>query len=201
MDLILERCAGLDVHQATVTACLRLPGPGRTRTQIVQTFGTTTPDLLALRDWLAAHQRPSLQRAGPTWPSCPSDRHCAAWAGLCPGNHESAGTRKSGKTRKGHKWLRTALTEASWAASRTKSYLGAQYHRLARRRGKKRAAVAVAHSLLVIAYHILKDGTTFQDLGSDYFDRRDTAQLQRRLIGHLAAHGLRVTVEPLPLVA
>jgi transposase len=79
----------------------------------------------------------------------PSDRHCAAWAGLCPGNHESAGKRKSGKTRKGSKWLRTALTEAAWAASHTKSYLGAQYHRIARRRGKKRAAVAVAHSLLV----------------------------------------------------
>jgi len=131
----------------------------------------------------------------------PSDRHCAAWAGLCPGNHESAGKRKSGKTRKGSKWLRTALTEAAWAASHTKSYLGAQYHRLARRRGKKRATVAVAHSLLVIAYHLLKDGTTFQDLGPDYFDRRDTRQLQRRLIGCLEALGLRVSVEPLPLAA
>ena len=131
----------------------------------------------------------------------PSDRHCAAWAGLCPGNHESAGKRKSGKTRKGSKWLRTALTEAAWAASRTKSYLGAQYHRIARRRGKKRAAVAVAHSILVIAYHLLKDGTTYQDLGRDYFERRDTGQLQRRLIGRLEALGLRVKVEPLPQAA
>ncbi len=131
----------------------------------------------------------------------PSDRHCAAWAGLCPGNHESAGKRKSGKTRKGSKWLRTALTETAWAASHTKSYLAAQYHRIARRRGKKRAAVAVAHNLLVIAYHLLKGGTTFQDLGPDYFDRRDTRQLQRRLIGRLEALGLRVSVEPLPLVA
>jgi transposase len=131
----------------------------------------------------------------------PSDRHCAAWAGLCPGNHESAGKRKSGKTRKGSKWLRAALTEAAWAASHTKSYLGAQYHRIARRRGKKRATVAVAHSLLVIAYHLLKDGTTYRDLGPDYFDRRDTGQLQRRLIGRLEALGLRVTVEPLPLAA
>ena len=131
----------------------------------------------------------------------PSDRHCAAWAGICPGNDESAGKRKSGKTRKGSKWLRAALTEAAWAASRTKSYLGAQYHRIARRRGKKRAAVAVAHSILVIAYHLLKDGTTYQDLGPDYFDRRDTGQLQRRLIGRLEALGLRVIVEPLPQAA
>jgi len=133
----------------------------------------------------------------------PSDRHCASWAGLClcPGNHESAGKRKSGKTRKASKWLKAALTEAAWAASHTKSYLGAQYHRIARHRGKKRAAVAVAHSLLVIAYHILKDGTTFQDLGPDYFDRRDTRQLQRRLIGRLEALGLRVTVDPLPQAA
>jgi transposase len=131
----------------------------------------------------------------------PSDRHCAAWAGLCPGNHERAGKRKSGKTRKGSKWLRAALTEAAWAASHTKSYLGAQYHRIARRRGKKRATVAVAHSILVIAYHVLKDGTTYRDLGLDYFDRRDTGQLRRRLIGRLEALGLRVTVEPLPQAA
>lgn len=131
----------------------------------------------------------------------PSDRHCASWAGLCPGNHESAGKRKAGKTRKGSKWLRAALVEAGWAASRTRSYLGAQYHRLARRRGKKKAVVAVAHSLLVMAYHILKEGTTYRELGHDYFDKRDTARLQRRLIARLASLGLRVTVEPLPQAA
>jgi transposase len=131
----------------------------------------------------------------------PSDRHCASWAGLCPGIHESAGKRKSGKTRKGSKWLRATLTEAAWATTRTRSYLGAQYHRLARRRGKKKAIVAVAHSLLVIAYHILKEGTTYRDLGHDYFDQRDTTRLQRRLITRLEALGLRVTVEPLPQAA
>lgn len=131
----------------------------------------------------------------------PSDRHCASWAAMCPGNHESAGKRKSGKTRKGNKWLQASLVEATWAASRTKSYLGAQYHRLARRRGKKKAAVAVGHSILVIAYHILKDGTTYRDLGHDYFDQRDTTRLQRRLVARLAALGLRVTVEPLPQAA
>lgn len=126
----------------------------------------------------------------------PSDRHCASWAGMCPGNNESAGKRKSGKTRKGSKWLRAALVEAAWATSRTQTYLGAQYHRIARRRGKKKALVAVAHSILVIAYHILKEGTTYHDLGHDYFDQRDTARLQRRLIARLEALGLRVTVQP-----
>lgn len=128
----------------------------------------------------------------------PSAAHCASWAALCPGHDESAGKRRSGKTRKGNKWLRTALLEAAWAASRTRTYLAAQYHRLARRRGKKRAAVAVAHSILVIAYHILKDETTYRELGHDYFDKRDVQATQRRLIARLQTLGLRVTVEPAP---
>lgn len=131
----------------------------------------------------------------------PSDRHCASWAGMCPGNNESAGKRKSGKTRKGSKWLRAALVEAAWATSRTQTYLGAQYHRIARRRGKKKAIVAVAHSILVIAYHLLKEGTTYRDLGHDYFDKRETARLQQRLIARLESLGLRVSVEPLPQAA
>ena len=131
----------------------------------------------------------------------PSDRHCASWAGMRPGNNASAGKRKSGKTRKGSQWLRAALAEAAWATSRTRSYLGAQYHRLARRRGKKKPLVAVAHSILVIAYHLLKEGTTYHDLGHDYFDQRDTARLQQRLIARLESLGLRVTVEPLPQAA
>jgi hypothetical protein len=97
---------------------------------------------------------------------------------MCPGHNESAGKRKSGKTRKGSQWLRAALTEAAWAASHTRTYLGAQAHRLARRRGKKKAAVAVGHSILVIAYHILKEGTTYRDLGQDP-RWRDTAPSKR----------------------
>ncbi len=131
----------------------------------------------------------------------PTDRHCASWVGLCPGSHESAGKRKSGKTRKGNKWLRAALVAAAWGASHTRTYLGAQYHRLARRRGKKKAIVAVAHSLLVIAYHILKDGTVYRELGHDYFERRDTVRLQRRLVTRLQSLGLRVTLEPLAQAA
>ena len=126
----------------------------------------------------------------------PSDGHCASWAAMCPGHNESAGKRRSGKTRKGSQGLRAALREAAWAVSRTRTSLGAQYHRFARRRGKKKAAVAVGHSILVIAYHLLKEGTTYRELGHDYFDTRDTARLQQRLIARLGALGLRVTVEP-----
>lgn len=129
----------------------------------------------------------------------PSAHHLASWAGLCPGNAESAGKRKSGKTRKGSPWLREALVEAAWAASHTKAtYLSAQYHRLAARRGAKRAAVAVAHTLLVIAYHILLRQQTYTDLGGNYFDERDREAVQRRLVRRLQALGLRVTLEPVP---
>jgi transposase len=131
----------------------------------------------------------------------PSDGHCASWAGMCPGHNESAGKRQSGKTRKGSKWLRAALTEAAWAASHTRSYLGAQYHRFARRRGKKKAVVATGHSILLIAYHILKHGTTYRELGQDYFDKRNTARIQERLVARLETLGLRVTVEPMPQAA
>jgi transposase len=132
----------------------------------------------------------------------PTDRHLASWAGLCPGNHQSAGKRQSGKTRKGNRWLRTALVEAASGAGRARgTYLSAQYHRLAARRGKKKAAVAVAHSILVDAYHLLKHGTTFRDLGGDYFDRRDQDALERRLITRLEQLGNKVTIEKLQSVA
>ena len=104
----------------------------------------------------------------------PTADHLASWAGLCPGNNESAGKRKSGKTRKGDGWLREALVEAAWAAARTKgTYLNAQYHRLAGRRGKKRALVAVAHSIIIAIWHMLSDGEAYTDLGYGYFDQRD----------------------------
>lgn len=127
----------------------------------------------------------------------PSDAHLASWAGMSPGNNESAGRRKSGKTTKGNRWLRTALVQAAWAASRTRdSYLRAQFQRIARRRGKKRAAVAVAHSLLVICWHLLKHGGDYQDLGVDYFDRADPERLKRRLVQRLEALGHHVTLQP-----
>ena len=132
----------------------------------------------------------------------PTDRHLASWAGLCPGNHQSAGKRQSGKTRKGDRWLRTALVEAATGAGRSHgTYLSAQYHRLAPRRGKKKAAVAVAHSILVDAYHLLKHGTTFRDLGGDYFDRRDKDALERRLVRRLEDLGNTVHLEKAEQVA
>lgn len=127
----------------------------------------------------------------------PTDRHIASWVGVCPGNNKSAGKRYSGKTRKGNPWLRAALVEAAQAAGRSKNtYLAAQYHRLAARRGKKKAAVAVGHSILVIGYHLLKDKTTYQNLGGRYFDERDRQAVQRRLVHRLEALGYKVTLEP-----
>ncbi len=130
----------------------------------------------------------------------PSAEHLASWAGMCPGNRASAGKRLSGKTRKGSPWLRAALAEAAWGVSRTRgnkaTYLSAQYRRLAARRGKKRAIVATGHSILVIAYHVLKEGRPYQDLGSTYFDERDRQAVERRLVRRLEQLGLKVTVEP-----
>jgi transposase len=126
----------------------------------------------------------------------PSPRHLSSWAKVSPGNNESAGKRKSGKTGKGNPWLRSALVEAALAASRTKdTYLTAQYHRLATRRGKKRAAMAVAHSILVIVYHMLRDGTAYRDLGHDYFDRRSKHALASRMKRRLEALGYTVLIQ------
>jgi len=127
----------------------------------------------------------------------PSAKHLASWAGVCPGNRESGGKRKSGKTRKGSRWLREALVEAARAAARTRNtYLAAQYHRIAARRGGNRAAMAVAHTILVIAYHLLQDQTTYEELGATYFDTLNQEQVQRRLVKRLAAMGYQVTIEP-----
>ena len=127
----------------------------------------------------------------------PRADHLGSWAGVAPGNNESAGKRRSGKTRKGNPWLRRALVEAAHAAGRTKNtYLGAQYRRLVARKGKKRAAVAVAHSILTIVYHVLTDRQPYADLGGDYFDRRDQQAVQRRLVHRLEALGYTVSLQP-----
>ncbi len=124
--------------------------------------------------------------------------HLASWAGMCPGNNESAGKHKSGRTRHGSKWLRIALIEAAHAAARSKdTYLASQYHRIRGRRGPSKAAVAVGHSILVICWHLLSTGETYTDLGGDYFDKQRTSTAhQRRLIAQLEAIGLNVTVTP-----
>ncbi|RQW90557.1 MAG: IS110 family transposase [Geobacter sp.] len=126
----------------------------------------------------------------------PSEHHLSSWAGVCPGSNESAGKRKSGKTTKGNRWLRSALVQAAWAATRKKdSYFQAQYRRLAARRGKKRAILAVAHSLLVVIYHMLKTGSTYQDLGGDYFDKLNKNRLVPYLVRRFKDLGFRVTLE------
>lgn len=127
----------------------------------------------------------------------PTPGHAASWAGLAPGKHESAGKNRSGQSPPGSKHLKAALVQAAHTVGRSKgNYLAAQYCRLAARRGKKRAAVAVAHSILVIAYHIIQRGTVYTDLGSDYFDRRNEHDTQRRLVKRLEQLGYKVTLEP-----
>ena len=127
----------------------------------------------------------------------PSAAHAASWAGVAPGKNESAGRNRSARTRQGNKHLKTALVVAAHAAGkRADTYLGAQYRRLAARRGKKRAALAVAHSIVVIAYYMLKRGTTYSDLGADFFDMRSSQQVQHALVRRLEQLGLKVTVEP-----
>ena len=129
--------------------------------------------------------------------SFPSSSHLASWAGLCPPNRESAGKRQGGPGRKGNRWLRTILVQAAWAASHSKgTYLAAQYRRLAARRGRKRALIGVAHSLLQAIYHIIKGGRVYQELGGDYFDRLQGDRLARHLVRRLESLGHRVTLEP-----
>jgi transposase len=127
----------------------------------------------------------------------PDETHLSSWAGICPGNEESAGKRLRSRTTRKNRWLRRALVEAAWAAGRTKnSYLGAQYRRLAPRRGKKRALLAVGHSLLVILYHMLKYDREYQDLGADYFDRLEPERLRRYLVKRLERLGYQVSLTP-----
>jgi len=126
----------------------------------------------------------------------PTAKHLASWAGVCPGNDESAGKRRSGKTRKGSKWLRANLIEAATAASRTKdTYLQAQYQRLRTRRGHARAITAVAHSMLTAAWHILSTGEIYRDPGADYFAKLDPERTTRRLVARLEKLGHMVTLE------
>jgi len=127
----------------------------------------------------------------------PSARHLASWAGMCPGNHRSAGRQRSGRTGKGSRWLRATLIQAAWAACRKKDgYLAAQFRRLVGRRGPKRAILAVAHSLLRIIYAVLKSGTPYEDLGADWFDRQNSKRLTERLVKRLESLGHKVSLEP-----
>jgi transposase len=127
----------------------------------------------------------------------PSSRHLASWAGLCPGNNESAGKRRSGKSHRGNRWIRGLMTEIAWAASRTKnSYSATQYRRLTGHRGKKRALVAVANSLLQAAWHMLSQRQGYIELGAQYLDSLHQKETERALIRRLEKLGHKVILEP-----
>ena len=126
-----------------------------------------------------------------------SSGHLISWACICPRNDESAGKRRSTRIRKGSPWLKTTLVQCAWAAARTKdSYFNAQFHRIRARRGPKKAIVAVAASILTAIYHMLKDGTMYQDLGPNHFGARDKQRQKNRLIKRLADLGYVVELVP-----
>ena len=127
----------------------------------------------------------------------PTAGHLASWAGRCPGNNVTGGKRHSGRPTKGNRWLGEVLIECAWAAARSRNtYLSAQYWRLSRRIGKKKAAAAVGHSILVIAWHLLNYECEYEDLGGDYFVQRDTNRTRQRAVSQLQALGYRVVLEP-----
>ena len=126
----------------------------------------------------------------------PTAAHLTSWARVCPGNNESAGKRKSGSTGHGNSWLRPILVQAAQSASRTKgTYLAAQYHRIAARRGGKRAIMALAHTILVTIYYMLTRGTVYSDLGGNYFDERDRQATIRRAVRRIEGLGYTVTLK------
>jgi transposase len=139
-----------------------------------------------------------LAEIGPDMSPWEESGKLASWSCLCPGNRESGGKRLSGRTRKGNPWLRRAFCQMAWAATRKqRSYFKAQYRRLAGRRGKQRALLAVAHSMITVVYHLLKDPKLeFRDLGEDYFDKRDAEQTKKQLIKRFNKLGYDVTLTP-----
>jgi transposase len=126
----------------------------------------------------------------------PDAAHAASWVGICPGNHETGGKSLSGRIRQGNRWAKTVLIQAAHAAAQTQTYLGEQYRRIRARRGAKRAAVAVGHSILVIFYHMVKTGESYHEKGADYFLTTDKHKIQQRLVRQLERLGNTVILQP-----
>jgi len=194
-------------HQFLVEHLLRhLDDLERGIEQISHRIGERLPSILddeRLRrlDAIAGVNRTTIENVvaaiGADMSQFPDEHHLSSWAGISPANEESAGKRLRNSTTKKNRWLRRAITEAAWAAARTKnSYLSAQYRRLAPRRGKKRALIAVGHSLLVIFYHMLKYDVEYQDLGVDFFDKREPERLRNYLVKRRQLLGYQVGLTP-----
>jgi transposase len=172
----------------------RLEDIGRERPELSQAVARwdTIPGIDRVAGWTL------LAEVGQCMAQFPTAEQLASWAGLCPGNYESAGKRLGGTTRKGSPWLRRIACQCAWAAARTKNtYLSAQFRRLAARRGIKRAIIAVAHSLVIIGYYLQKSQRKYEDLGGDYFDRIDSDGLKRYFIRRLEKLGHKVTLVPI----
>src|SRR6266550_149215 len=248
MQTLVERGCGLDVHQATVVACLLIVRKdGRVQKQM-RTFGTTTRELVTLREWLLSENctHVAMESTGVYWKPVEKDlalleqrleeklqpyeaqvnlldeipgvdwtlaaaiiaelgvdmsvfgsvSQLASWAGLCPGNNESAGKRKSSRIPKGNIYLKAALVEAANAAAKAKgTYLRDKFYRLKARRGYKRAAVAVAHKILVDIYHMFYNKVFYNELGDLYLDTLNKHHLTRNLVHRLERLGYAVTLE------
>ena len=169
--LDLEVARRVDPFEETVAAVDTIPGIGRRTAEVI------------------------VAEMGTDMSRFPSGGHLASWAGVCPGNNRSAEKHKRAPTKQGNNWLKPALVEAARAASRTKTFLGAKYHRLARRIGANRAAMAVAHSIAVILYRVIQTGEPFADLGHRYFEERDRAAITRRSVRQLERLGYKITLE------